>query len=57
MPGVIEDLGLTPAADGPDVRAVFLADGNSAALAAEGLVAIGDAAWLWRCSRPTVQLH
>ena len=41
---VIEDLDLALAAYGSGVRTVFLADGNSAALPTEVLVAIGDAA-------------
>jgi radical SAM superfamily enzyme YgiQ (UPF0313 family) len=42
---VIEDLDLALAAYGPDVvRTIFLADGNSAVLPTEKLVAIGEAA-------------
>jgi radical SAM superfamily enzyme YgiQ (UPF0313 family) len=41
---VIEDLDMAVAAYGPDVRTIFLADGNSAALSTARLVAIGEAA-------------
>ena len=41
---VFEDLDLAREAYGAGVRTMFLADGNSAALAADSLVAIGDAA-------------
>lgn len=44
LPEVIEDLDLALEAYGPGVRTIFLADGNSAALPTEELVAIGDAA-------------
>ena len=41
---IVEDLDLARDAYGPGVRTIFLADGNSAALPTEELVAIGDAA-------------
>jgi radical SAM superfamily enzyme YgiQ (UPF0313 family) len=41
---VIEDLDVAHQAYGPGVRTVFLADGNSAALPSDDLVAIGEAA-------------
>jgi radical SAM superfamily enzyme YgiQ (UPF0313 family) len=41
---IIEDLDLARDAYGPGVRTIFLADGNSATLPTEELVAIGDAA-------------
>jgi len=41
---LIEDLDLALEAYGPEVRTVFLADGNSAALPTDELVSIGDAA-------------
>lgn len=41
---VIEDLDLALAAYGPGVRTIFLADGNTAMLSANRLVAIGEAA-------------
>ncbi len=41
---VVEDLDLARTAYGPGVRTIFLADGNSAALATSRLVAIGSAA-------------
>lgn len=41
---IVEDLDLACDAYGPGVRTIFLADGNSAALPTEELVAIGDAA-------------
>jgi radical SAM superfamily enzyme YgiQ (UPF0313 family) len=41
---VIEDLDLALAAFGPEVRTIFLADGNCAALPTAELTAIGDAA-------------
>jgi radical SAM superfamily enzyme YgiQ (UPF0313 family) len=44
LPEVIEDLDLALEAYGRGVRTIFLADGNSAALPTEELVAIGDAA-------------
>lgn len=44
LPEVIEDLDLALEAYGAGVRTIFLADGNSAALPTEELVAIGDAA-------------
>ena len=44
LPEVIEGLDLALEAYGPGVRTIFLADGNSAALPTESLVAIGDAA-------------
>ena len=41
---IVEDLELALATFGPGVRTIFLADGNSAALATDALVAIGEAA-------------
>lgn len=41
---VIEDLDLALESYGPDLRTMFLADGNSAALPTDELVAIGEAA-------------
>ena len=41
---VVEDLDLALEAHGPQVRTIFLADGNSAALPTDTLVAIGEAA-------------
>jgi radical SAM superfamily enzyme YgiQ (UPF0313 family) len=41
---LIEDLDLALEAHGPEVRTIFLADGNSAALPTDELVSIGDAA-------------
>jgi radical SAM superfamily enzyme YgiQ (UPF0313 family) len=41
---VLEDLDLALEAYGPGVRTIFLADGNSAALATDTLVALGEAA-------------
>ena len=41
---IVEDLDLALATFGPGVRTIFLADGNSAALATDVLVAIGEAA-------------
>ena len=41
---LIEDLDLALKAYGPEVRTIFLADGNSAALPTDELVSIGDAA-------------
>jgi radical SAM superfamily enzyme YgiQ (UPF0313 family) len=41
---VIEDLDLALAAYGPELRTLFLADGNTAALPTDSLVAIGEAA-------------
>ncbi len=41
---VVEDLDMALAAYGTGVRTIFLADGNSAALSTERLVAIGEAA-------------
>lgn len=41
---VVEDLDMALAAYGPDLRTIFLADGNTAALSVSRLVAIGRAA-------------
>lgn len=41
---VVEDLNMALAAYGPGVRTIFLADGNSAVLSTDRLVAIGEAA-------------
>jgi radical SAM superfamily enzyme YgiQ (UPF0313 family) len=41
---IVEDLDLAREVHGPGVRTIFLADGNSAALPTDDLVAIGDAA-------------
>ena len=41
---IIEDLDMALAAYGPGVRTIFLADGNSAVLSTDRLVAIGEAA-------------
>jgi len=41
---IVEDLDMALETYGPGVRTIFLADGNSAALATETLVRIGDAA-------------
>jgi radical SAM superfamily enzyme YgiQ (UPF0313 family) len=41
---VVEDLDMAVDAYGTDVRTIFLADGNSAALPTDSLIAVGEAA-------------